>query len=79
MFADWIIHTTIDNPALAKLRGLNLADPREEKYFYLDFGLFFLLILLLCVMTTPAIGHFVVVGQMLFEYGSCSQLQKLGV
>ncbi|KAJ6030396.1 uncharacterized protein N7446_000542 [Penicillium canescens] len=79
MFADWIIRTTIDNPALAKLRGLNLADPREEKYFYLDFGLFFLLILLLCVITAPTIGQFVVVGQMLNEYGSCSQLQKLGV
>ncbi|OQD85319.1 hypothetical protein PENANT_c010G00613 [Penicillium antarcticum] len=79
MFADFIIHTTVDNPTLAKLRRLDLADPREYKHVCLDIGLFALMIGLLCVAITPTIGHFVVVGQMLSEYGSCSQLQKWGL
>lgn len=79
MAADYIIHGTLDNPGWAKLRRPNLSDPREKKHFYMDVSAFLHLSLTLCVITTPAIGHFVVVGQMLLEYGSCSQLQKLGL
>jgi hypothetical protein len=79
MAADWIIHGTLDNPGWANLRGPKLADPREKKHFYMDISSFLHLSLTLCVITTPAIGHFVVVGQMLLDYGSCSQLQLLGL
>jgi hypothetical protein len=79
MFADWVIRTTVDNPLWTQLRRPNLADPQAKKRYYYDGGVFLHLILTLCVISIPAIGRFVVVGQMLLEYGSCSQLQKLGV
>jgi hypothetical protein len=79
MAADWIIQATVDNPSWKKLYKPELADPREKKHFLMDLSTFCHMILTLCVITTPAIGHFVVVGQMLSEYGSCSQLQKLGL
>jgi hypothetical protein len=79
MFADWVIRTTVDNPLWTQLRRPNLADPQAKKRYYYDGGVFLHLILTLCVISIPAIGRFVVVGQMLLEYGSCSQLQKLGL
>ncbi|KAJ5747647.1 uncharacterized protein N7511_009343 [Penicillium nucicola] len=74
MVADYCIHGILHNPVWMKIREWNSADPRKKKLVFIDIMTFLQLSFTMCAIATPAIGHFVVVGQMLWEYGSCSQL-----